>query len=160
MCPECHQESLSQVSYVYRFVQENPQMTLEDIADHCHVPFKELEKMFFEGKLGTAASNVIYHCQRCGRPMSAIMRRGRFCIGCAEKIETEAGISLLEKEKQEKKPTVRRADRPDTEPAGPTPIEAARRPEADFDREYEDYESEEPASPLPDSYGFKRINEG
>jgi hypothetical protein len=170
LCPECHQESISQVSQVYRFVQNNPQMTLDEIAEHCGVPFKELEKMLFEGKLGTAASKVIYHCQRCGQPMAAMMRRGRFCMGCAGKIENEAGLLQMpsDKAKPEQKQRIRKDEDGDDhlrpplhEVAGGHSSQwALYAAEEGLDEESGLPETDEPAgSPYPDSYGFKRINE-
>jgi hypothetical protein len=96
MCPECHQIYMTKLSNVYRFIQENPLLTLEDIAEQCDLPLKEVESLFFQGKLGTATTQVIYHCQLCNRPMSASMRKGRFCVSCAEQFEAEAGLNESE----------------------------------------------------------------
>lgn len=158
LCPACHQESVSQISNVYRFIQENPQMTLEDIAEQCLIPFKELEKMFFEGKLGTATNNVIYHCQRCGRSMSAAMRRGRFCMGCAERIESEAGLNTPEKAEKKAPRKVQvaqpRSSSEEDKPLSPSPSLTAMEDEVLF---LPPPLTEEPAE--PESHGFKRISE-
>lgn len=168
LCSECHQQSLNQVSNAYRFIQENPHLTLEEVSDHCQIPYKELETMLFDGKLGTAAGSVIYHCQRCTRPMSAIMRRGRFCMSCADKIENQAGLNLPDKKEPERKANGQpRFPRQGDEERTGQPIEAAGMDDEHEGAPYADdldnaLETLKPASPAStaDSYGFKRISEG
>lgn len=115
-------------------------MTLEDIAEQCDLPFREVEALFFQGKLGTATGQVIYHCQFCNRPMAAHMRRGRFCVHCTEQFEAEAGLSETEAEK------LRVKARPKQEQC--LSSEVSQNASA---------ANEEPAVST-ESYGFKRIN--
>ncbi len=145
LCPPCHQEANNRISQVYRFIQAHPHMTMEEVACSCDVPLKDVEAMLFEGKLGTAATNLVAHCQRCHSPILA--SRGRFCPSCAEKVETEAG---LHEEKQRPKspppePDEARPRKPLTspEPAQPAPLSRAI--------------NDEPAG--GHSYGFQRLSE-
>jgi hypothetical protein len=158
MCPECYQVSLSQVSSAYRFILKNPHLTLEEVADSCLIPYKELEQMLFDGKLGLAASNVIYHCQRCGRPTDARIRRGHFCNGCADRIESAAGLHHPEKKEPEKRnenPKILKK----TESASKPPLPPAGTGEVLWPEK--DLETLKPASSASqaDSHGFKRITE-
>lgn len=143
MCPECHQAYMEKLSSVYRFIQENPQLTLEDIAEQCKLPYREVETFFFKGKLGTATSQVIYHCQLCNRPLAANMRKGRFCFSCSEQFENEARLNespMVEKAPAVKVVPSKTSLDEDTAPvASPLP------------------EREEPAAST-ESYGFKRLN--
>jgi hypothetical protein len=158
LCPECYRISLSQVSSAYRFIQQNPHLTLEEVADQCLIPYKELEQMLFDGKLGLAASNVIYHCQRCGRPTNARIRRGHFCLACADRIENAAGLHQPEKKGSEKHPEhpkiLKRA-----EPA----CDGSVSPEGAGEGLWHANELKtlKPTSPTPqaESHGFKRITE-
>jgi hypothetical protein len=158
MCSECNQLSLSQVSSAYRFIQQNPHLTLEEVADSCLIPYKELEQMLFDGKLGLAASNVIYHCQRCGRPTDARIRRGHFCVGCADQIENAAGLHHLEKKEPEKRNENPKAPKR-TEPASETPLASEGTGEVLWPGE--NLGTLKPASSTSqaDSHGFKRITE-
>ena len=172
LCPACQQAAFSQVSHVYRFVQGNPQMTLEEIAENCTVSVKELEKMLSEGKLGTAASKIIYHCQRCSVTLSVVMRRGRFCPECAEKIEAEAGLHHPHGIPAERSGKAR-SDHPPGNPAeadsgdsslGAPPLLGAAVRNTDPERGAKGSSvastthNEEPAS-HEETYGFKRIND-
>lgn len=103
MCPECYLAYMNTFSEVYRYVQENPELTLEEISEQCGVPLKDMKEIFYDGKLGTATANVAYSCLRCGISMKPIHRRGRFCIRCTEKIETEAGLDVKREEEKRKK---------------------------------------------------------
>jgi protein-arginine kinase activator protein McsA len=140
LCPECHQIYMEKLSSVYRFVQENPHLTLEDIAERCSLPFREVESLFFQGKLGTATGQVIYHCQFCNRPLAASMRKGRFCAHCSEQFEAEAGLNEPEVEKTRAKTRFKAEALARSDTMQSTPAI-----------------NEEPAA-SPESYGFKRIN--
>lgn len=93
MCPDCYHEYVLNFSHVYRYVQDNPAQTLEQIALHCKISLRELRQLFFHGALGTATEHVVCHCLRCQVPMAPIQRRGRFCVSCTEKLETEGRIN-------------------------------------------------------------------
>jgi hypothetical protein len=75
LCPTCHQETLSNVSVVYRFVQEHPQQTLEQIAKHCNLTAKELE---------------------------TLKRKGHFCPECAVKLEPKNATAEVSERKAPK----------------------------------------------------------
>lgn len=166
VCVECQQASASQISLVYRFLQNNPRVTLDEIAKYCKMAYKELEEMFLAGKLGTAAHSIIYPCQRCNCPMTATMRRGRFCINCAEKIGSQAGLNYIAVEKTEKpaartRPPERVLDS-NAKPVSECPPQTGSGiPGAPV---------ESPATGLPivahlqassdNNYGFKRVSEG
>jgi predicted amidophosphoribosyltransferase len=149
LCPTCHQETLSNVSVVYRFVQEHPQQTLEQIAKHCNLTAKELETIVFSGKLGTAAHQIIFYCQGCNRKVSALKRKGHFCPECAVKLEPKNATAEVSERKAPK--TAR------TRPAIPSPEEIIEEEVAEtFAEPPQKHES---VSPLLDSYGFKRASE-
>jgi DNA-directed RNA polymerase subunit RPC12/RpoP len=146
LCPECHQAALAKFSHVYRFVQENPNSTLENIAEQCNVPLREVQTLFFQGKLGTATAQIIYHCLRCNRPLAANMRKGRFCMHCTEQFEAEAGLNDTEQpEKTNKRRIIKQKSTPkgDEPPPPPSLAEPVQN-------------NEEPAS-LEESYGFNRL---
>ena len=154
-CPECYQVHQAHFSHVYNFVQEHPHMTLQDIARHCHLPLKEVEDLFYDGHLGTAAKHVIYHCQRCNRAMAGYQKQGRFfCSTCTGKIETEAKLN-------EKDPELL-----DDLPAAETPTTQAVKKRRMAEEEGNVLVSESPANtaeppdetkaPESQSFGFKR----
>ena len=104
-CPECYEVHSENLSEIYRFIQENETMTLEEIALHSDISVQELERVLFSGELGTASSKVIYHCQRCDIAISPLNRRGRFCLRCTSTIEKEAKIDAESKRQRAMKKT-------------------------------------------------------
>jgi hypothetical protein len=139
-CAECHQIYMTKLSNVYRFVQENPHLTLEDIAEQCGLPFRDVETLFFQGKLGTATTQVIYHCQLCNRPMAVTMGQGRFCPGCTEQFESEAGLNEQDTSEKPRSKTQRAREIILNEDIPERPV------------------NEEPAVSETESYGFKRLS--
>lgn len=97
MCPPCVQETASLISMVYRFIQANPALTIDQVADQCGLPLRDVEAMLFQGKLGTAAAHLMSYCQRCNVPIVA--SRGHFCVNCAGKLENEATKQILPEDK-------------------------------------------------------------
>ncbi len=94
-CPTCYQSTVARFSEVYRLLQDDGDglMTLEDIASRSNVPLGDIEELFFNGQLGTAAVKIVHKCQRCRIPITPINRKSRyFCITCTEKTEVEAKL--------------------------------------------------------------------
>lgn len=148
MCPECHQVYMAKLSNVYRFVQENPHLTLEDIAEQCDLPLREVEALFFQGKLGTATTQIIYHCQLCNRPMASNMLKGRFCVSCAEQFETEAKLHEVETFDKPRSKTTKPSVK-EVVAAEETGEKPALSPSA---------KNEEPVESSTESHGFKRLS--
>ena len=89
LCAACLEENSSLLSTAYRFIQANPQTLLEEVAAYCGTPYRELEALFLEGKLGTAAQQVLYRCQRCHTPMDAARRKAASAFAVREKWNTK-----------------------------------------------------------------------
>jgi predicted amidophosphoribosyltransferase len=153
-CPACQQESQSHISAVYRFIYDHPNLTTEEIAKQCDVPLKELEAMLFSGKLGTAAERVISHCQSCNRSIPALKQKGRFCPACALKLEVKER-EVPAADKQATKP-LRDLSDSKAKPADER-LTSDNAPSVSISDG--SAAKQESASPLSDSYGFKRSSE-
>lgn len=153
-CNNCYAEHSENLSNIYRFVQDNNTMSLDQVALSCNISIGELERILFSGELGTASTKIIYECQRCETLISPLNRRGRFCLKCTRTIEKEGKIDeeskkkrLMEKVKadsviyQPEKEEIRSSRYPrGIEPEKEEPI-----------IEIEDYEEE------PENFGFRRL---
>ena len=101
MCPECSSEYHDQLSKVYQHVLRHERLSLEDIATQCKIPLSQVEAYFYDGKLGTASGHITSKCNRCGMDVLPIQRKGRFCIECANKVETEVKKDSFVREPEE-----------------------------------------------------------
>lgn len=173
LCPDCRTATYGVAQQVSDFVFAHPGLILEDVARQCHLSVKDMEDLLFSGRLGSAASYVMFKCQSCHLKMSAQFRKGRFCPECANKIETQ--VIQLEREaaaqKEKLKSPVYRA--PDKkEDSGKLPAEVAGKgadvAHPDLPKpavpEAKPVAAESPAkqesvSPVSDSYGFKRVSD-
>ena len=157
-CPTCFQDSVSNVSQVYRYIQSRPEAVIDDVASALGVPVKEIEQMIIEGKLGTAAGHLKSHCHNCETLMVA--SRGRFCTVCADKMEHLS--KQIERAAEEK----------------PTHLHHTHRAEDEVDSErhrfshgsgnklyYPDFKGGSAGAPKTDKpaggqpYGFKRVSD-
>ncbi len=143
LCPKCDIDVKIHVSHIYNFVQKNPQMSLQEISTHCNIPLKEVEELFFAGKLGIATQDIVYQCQGCSCELNAQMRGGRFCPNCLGKLEAEmAYVHSLKAEKPEKSPSPKRLPSSET-----------------YLRELQAVEPAKAEPVSTESYGFTRISE-
>ncbi len=85
---------------IYRFVQENPGVTIEEIASAFDSPVKTIQTMVFSGALGTANQLISNYCARCKCEMSYVNRVGHFCYACNKFVEKEAGVGITENERR------------------------------------------------------------
>ena len=151
-CTDCYAVHSENLSNIYRFIQENNTMSLDQVAVNCGLEPNELERILFSGELGTASSKIIYECQRCETPISPLNRRGRFCLRCTQTIEKEAKIDA-ESKKQRQLEKVK-ADHvlyePEKEEVRSTLYPRGIEPQKESPTEVDDDESE--------SFGFRRLN--
>lgn len=157
LCPACQQESMSNVSVVYRYIYDHPNQTTEEIAKQCKLSLKELEALLLSGKLGTAAQHVIFHCQSCNRTIPALKRKGHFCLECAAKLEIKGGTQDRESSDKPAAKPLRENSEPKPRLVG-GPINALN---DDMPGPFSEPapQKQESVSSLSDSYGFKRGSE-
>ena len=103
-CEECYQGRVTEFSDLYRFLQENASMPIEEVAETCQIPLRELEELLFSGQLGTAGTKVIHKCPRCKQHIPLNQQSGRFCQTCKAKMENEVRIMDESAAKPQHKP--------------------------------------------------------
>lgn len=98
LCKDCYSFEQNQNMEIYRFVQANPGITIDEIAEHFGMNLRDVEQLVFSGALGTANQLIKTQCARCKCEMTFVNRIGYFCYSCNKFIEKEAGkISETEK---------------------------------------------------------------
>lgn len=109
-----------QFDKIYHYLQQHPNemVHIHDIATGCDLPFREVEKIFFSGRLGLAGTQIAYNCQMCDVGITPSNKgRRRLCAQCSIKLEIEGKLHLTHEEDEidgigakEKKGTLSRSD--------------------------------------------------
>jgi ribosomal protein L44E len=89
LCKSCYTYEQEQNLQMYRFIQENPGITMEELAERFNMPIKEIEALVFSGVLGTANQLIRSTCSLCGCEMTLLNRVGYFCYSCNQFMESE-----------------------------------------------------------------------
>jgi len=171
LCSDCLGATKDVAFGVIDFVVANPGLTVEEVAQQCRLPLKEMEELLFSGRLGTASAYIMFKCKSCHKKMSARLRKGQFCPDCAGKIETK--VSQLEREaaaqREKERPVsikrpldIKEKDdplKPAAEVGGVEGVGTAGLPETAKSVPLEIPPKQESVSPASDSYGFKRVSD-
>lgn len=93
LCKSCYTFEQERHITMYRYIQENPGITMAALSEKFDIPMKELESLLFSGALGTANQLIVTNCSRCGCEMSFLNRVGYFCYSCNCFVEHEAAVA-------------------------------------------------------------------
>jgi len=97
LCPACCKIEDEKFSVLYRTLQKSGTdggMPIDALSLATDVPVEDIDRYFQEGKLGTAETYLLIHCQVCNALCSANQRLGRFCVTCSEATATKAGVEV------------------------------------------------------------------
>lgn len=149
LCPTCHQASLGQANRVCQFIERHPHRTLEEIANACEIPLKDLEALLYSGKLGALIQQIIVHCQSCNNLIAPLGTTGRFCASCTHKLENKTGVLS-------KTAPLDKQSRPLSAPSSPHAKPMASPSSLSFPVSEATSTKAESASSRMEPYGFKR----
>lgn len=85
LCPICLQEEEEKFDRVRLYLKENPETSIEELAEHTGVPVKNILKHLREGRLLMSPQKSQLTCEICGQPIST----GRFCRRCTSQMASE-----------------------------------------------------------------------
>lgn len=92
LCNGCFSYEKNQNMEIYRYVQDNPGVTVEEISKKFNTPVQEVESLVFSGVLGTANQLIRSVCAMCKCEMTYVNRIGYFCYACNNFVEKEGGV--------------------------------------------------------------------
>lgn len=88
LCPSCTRELDEKFSVVKEYIYNNPKATIQEIADDNDVSIPQINKWIREERLCFSQDSVVgVNCENCG----AMIRTGRFCPACKEKLASSLG---------------------------------------------------------------------
>ncbi len=78
-CPTCRDKMEEKFQEVKAFIQENPGVHIQEVADSCEVETAQIRQWLREERLElTEGSPLMLSCDGCGAPI----RSGRYCDKC------------------------------------------------------------------------------
>ncbi len=103
ICPDCLAEEEETFKKVREFIEENPGLTVHEVAEKCAVAPKKIYGFLKEGRLQRQkfnASETKWRCESCG----AYITSGRLCQNCQKILKDE----MLAHENEKLKPDARK----------------------------------------------------
>jgi len=88
ICPDCQAEEDRIFKKVRAFVEENPGLTIQEVADQCDIQPKKIYDFLKEGRLegrNFAAGSARWQCASCGSYITS----GKLCNKCKETLQAE-----------------------------------------------------------------------
>lgn len=87
ICKGCYAYEQEKKMAIYRYIQENPDITPEEVSETFEIPVNEVTTLIHAGSLGTANQVIRTHCALCNCEMTALNRVGYFCKKCNSTVE-------------------------------------------------------------------------
>lgn len=88
ICPDCLAKEEELYKKVREYLEENPGLTVQEVAQRCGVDPKKIYDFLKEGRLegiNFAPGSAQWHCESCGSAITA----GRLCNKCKTTLKSE-----------------------------------------------------------------------
>ncbi len=85
ICPDCQEKEEQIFETVRRYLKDNPNKTLQEVADETEVSIKKILKYIKEGRIDIGDSTITFPCENCGKEIN----KGKYCPECAKKIQNK-----------------------------------------------------------------------
>jgi flagellar operon protein (TIGR03826 family) len=94
LCHTCLQALEDKFAAVKEYIYNHPKASIQEIADDNDVSIMQIQKWIREERLAFSDDSVIgIECENCG----AMIKTGRFCKACKEKLAHNLGSIYKEK---------------------------------------------------------------
>lgn len=94
LCPKCRTEEVQRLDALSRFIETNPDATLEELERVSGMSKAVILTYAREGRLTSLdAAAIKVQCEECGAPITS----GRFCPSCRKKLASkfESGVQQI-----------------------------------------------------------------
>lgn len=100
LCPSCLRELDKKFEFVKNYIYENPDASIQEVAEKNEVTVQQLRQWIREERLAFSAESLVgLECESCG----TMIRTGRFCNACKEKLVSTLGSAYKKDESKESK---------------------------------------------------------
>ena len=93
LCPECSELHEAVNRHLYHMIQENPGITLQELAVKVNISLQEVQKRVFNAELGTASQLVSSKCARCSEEVVFFQNMSRYCDRCTKHLKSEINLA-------------------------------------------------------------------
>lgn len=108
ICPNCQKKLEDKFDEVKKFIEDNPNSSVEVVAKETEVSMKQIRKWIREERLTLSeASEIGIECESCGK----LIKTGRFCDECKANLTNTLGGMIKKPKEPEVKKTVRDGNR-------------------------------------------------
>ncbi len=88
ICPQCREEIEKEFAVVKKYIEENPNKNINEVAEACDVDPQQLRQWIREERLQFSDDSAIgLECERCG----VTIKSGKYCDKCKQ--EMAAGFN-------------------------------------------------------------------
>ena len=93
LCADCSELHEAVNRHLYHIIQENPGITLHELAQKVNISLQEVQKRVFNAELGTASQLVSSKCARCEEDVIFYQSMSRYCEKCSSHIKSEINLA-------------------------------------------------------------------
>lgn len=98
ICPGCKSLLEDRFHEVKKYLDENPNTTVEMLSKECDIPIKQIKDWIREERLSfREGTGCGINCEQCG----AMIYTGRFCEACKQKLQSDLNSALSSSPKRE-----------------------------------------------------------
>jgi ribosomal protein L32 len=91
ICNSCRQKENEKIDLIRRYVNHNPDATVEELERISGIPHEAMMTLVREGKLtGIDVLQIVLTCEECGVEITS----GRFCKRCSERLSSKFSATL------------------------------------------------------------------
>lgn len=100
MCPSCLKELEDKFAVVKQYIYDNPSASVQQVAEKNDVSIQQIHRWVREERLTFSENSLVgIQCENCG----AMIRTGRYCPACKEKMANVLGNAYKKQEEPKKK---------------------------------------------------------
>ena len=86
ICAQCRKADMDVYEKVRRYIKDNPDRTIAEVAEATEVSPKKITRYIREGKIEISSGMLDdVRCESCGKPITS----GRYCPECSMKLSIE-----------------------------------------------------------------------
>ncbi len=96
-CPQCMKELEDKFTEVKQYIYDNPGANIDKVATDMEISVRQIQRWVREERLTFAEGSMVgIECESCG----TMIRTGRFCATCKQKMIQNLGSAMPKNEEQ------------------------------------------------------------
>lgn len=93
ICAQCRKDDIDIFEKVRRYIKENPDRSIAQVAEATEVSVKKITRYIKEGKIEISSGmSDDVRCEACNKPVTS----GRYCMECSIRLSTDLKGSIAD----------------------------------------------------------------